>query len=256
MEVVLVNHNTSSYAELALRSLFDLNDVSAWGAHVTVLDNSSSDDTTALKAFLDQVGIEFSPSGFTTDETANTHGEILARFVLSSRPTDSFLFLDADVCFLEEATVDVMRSELAVNENIWAVQARLRWFVSEALGIDPAATAPEYLDHPHGMRGRIFDRPHPFCLLVRDGPVFRSIVEKVGLSCAWRYAASPDVGGWYDTFALAAAAMSTHGLRWVESAKGALHYAQAAERHDPVDLMALKDRDCQDRLRVLRAHQS
>jgi hypothetical protein len=253
MEIVLVNHNTSSYAELALRSLFDLHDVSAWGAHVTVMDNSSSDDTTALRAFTGQVGIEFDPSGFTTKEPANTHGEVLARFVLSSQPTDSFLFLDADVCFLEDATVDAMRAELAADKKIWAVQARLRWFVSEVLGIDPAGTAPDYLDHPHGMRGRIFDRPHPFCLLVRDCPVFRSVVETVGLSCAWRYAASPDVAGWYDTFALAAAVMSTHGLRWVESAAGALHYAQAAERQDPAELMALKDRDCQARLQALRA---
>lgn len=98
MRVVLVNHNTSPYAELALRSLITMNPNTHFD--ITLIDNASSDDTSALLAWTFEQDITVEQAGFTTSESANTHGEGAEAFVLRAPPTDYFLFLDADACFL------------------------------------------------------------------------------------------------------------------------------------------------------------
>ena len=248
VRVVLVNHNTSRYAELALRSLLRLNaDVDL---DVTIVDNASVDDTAPLSSWAAAHGIAIRPSGFTTESAANTHGEVLRTFVLDSPAVDSFLFLDADACFLEPGTVRQMQDRLTASADLFAVQAEMRLFVTEALGLHPRR--PDHLVGADGSRRRLFDRPHPFCLLVRDSAPFRAVVEHIGLSTATRHAASPDLAGSYDTFGLAAAAMRTHGQDWVVAGGPVLHYTQAAERRDPEDLMKLKDEDCARRLAAFR----
>lgn len=243
-----MNHNTSMYTELALRSLLARND--GVDFDITLLDNASTDDTEPLFEWARQESIRIEQSGFTTTERANTHGEILGRFVLSSPPSDHFLFLDADACFISDGAVSAMRRSLDARAGCFAVQAEMRLFVTESLGLEPRRR--EYIDQPDGSQRRLFPRPHPYCLLVRDSPAFRAVVEHVGLSTATRQAAARDLGGSYDTFGLAAAAMKTHGLGWTVAGGPVLHYAQAAERRDPDDLMRKKDADCARRLEEQR----
>ncbi len=248
VRVVLVNHNTSMYAELALRSLLAHN--ADLDFDVTLIDNASEDDTTPLFVWAEDQGIPVKQSGFTTSEPGNTHGEVIGRFVLESRPTDTFLFLDADACFIEAGTIAQMQARLREDAGNFAVQAQLRLFVTEVLGLHPRHR--DFIEQADGTRRRLFPRPHPFCLLVRDSQQFRSVVEHIGLSTATRHALSPELAGSYDTFGLAAAAMFTHGYRWVVGGGPVLHYAQAAERRDPEDLMKMKDEDCRQRLAGFR----
>jgi hypothetical protein len=81
IEAVTVNHNSSLYVELMLRSLFaghspDLE------LSITVFDNASEDDATGLRAYVGKVGVQIVQSGFTTQTENNSHGEIMRRFVL------------------------------------------------------------------------------------------------------------------------------------------------------------------------------
>jgi hypothetical protein len=249
MRVVLVNHNTSLYAELALRSLIALNPNDEFD--ITVVDNKSSDDTAALFSWAHEEGIAVEQSGFTTSEPANTHGEVLRRFVLESPSTEYFLFLDADACFVHSGTVGEMRTRLDGTVTAFAAQAEILLYVSAALGRQPRPR--EYIQQQDGSRLRLFARPHPFCLLVRDSLQFRLVAEHIGFSNASRSAASEELRGFYDTFGLAGAAMRTHGSGWLVAGGPVLHYAQAAERRDAPDLMQLKDEDCARRLEILRS---
>ena len=248
VRVALVNHDTSMYAELALRTLCALNDDVDFD--ITVIDNASEDETSPLFTWAGQNGIAVQQSGFSTSESVNTHGEVLGRAVLESPPTEHFLFLDADACFLESGTVSQMRARLRERADIFAVQADMRLFVTEALGLQPRHR--DYIDQPDGTQRRLFPRPHPYCLMVRDSGPFRAVVEHIGLSVASRSAASRELCGSYDTFGLATAAMRTHGYGWDVAGGPVLHYAQAAERRDPEDLMRLKDDDCERRLELAR----
>ena len=126
IEAVSVNHNTSRYMELMLRSLFarhapDLD------LAVTVFDNASEDDMTGLHAYAERTGIPILQSGFTTRSENNSHGEVLRRFVLEHPECSHYLFLDADVCYVEENTLDVMLQELEATEEAFGIGARMSW---------------------------------------------------------------------------------------------------------------------------------
>src|SRR5687768_3536648 len=91
---VTVNHNTSLYTELMLRSLFATHpSVGALGLSLTVLDNASEDDTSHLLEYASEVGVPVIPSGFTTHTKHNSHGENLRRFVLDHAEPTHYLFL-------------------------------------------------------------------------------------------------------------------------------------------------------------------
>lgn len=96
----MVNHNTSAFAELAIRSLFANN--SEYPLDLVVYDNDSNDaDLADLQALTRRLGVPFRASGFPIDTANNSHGEILGRFVLdpATRDADYLLFLDSDICF-------------------------------------------------------------------------------------------------------------------------------------------------------------
>lgn len=249
VRAVVVNHNSSPYAELVLRSLVQMN--ADADLDVTVLDNASTDDASDLREFAAASGIRYIQSGRTTLELGNSHGEVLRQFVLSQPATDALLFLDADVCFLHGGTVSALVHQLNSSSRCFAVQARIRLFVTEVLGKE--VTQRDHVVRADGTRIRVFPRPHPFCLLVRDSPAFRGVVEHVGLSGVTRHAVTDAHAGFYDTFGMAAAAMRTHGLDWEVSEVPVLHYAQGSMRGDPDDLMRLKDEDCVRRLTAARA---
>jgi hypothetical protein len=73
IEAVTVNHNTSRYMELMLRSLFARHP-SSLDLSVTIFDNVSQDDATGLRAYAESKGIPIVQSGFTTETENNSHG--------------------------------------------------------------------------------------------------------------------------------------------------------------------------------------
>ena len=86
IRAVMVNHNTSPWTELAVRSLYaqepDLN------IALTIYDNASTDDQTGLRRAADKFGAPIVASGFTTKTLNSSHGEILRRFVLDPANAD------------------------------------------------------------------------------------------------------------------------------------------------------------------------
>ncbi len=81
IEAVSVNHNTSRYMELMLRSLFAQHSVGLSLA-VRVFDNASTDGTDELVRYADSVGVPVIESGWPLDTHGNSHGDVLRRFVL------------------------------------------------------------------------------------------------------------------------------------------------------------------------------
>src|SRR5215203_5695228 len=96
IEAASVNHNTSPYMELMLRSLFATRPAPL-PLSLTIFDNASADDMTSLAAYAAEKSVPLLPSGFTWKEGNNSHGEILRSFVLSHPDCTHYLFLDADV---------------------------------------------------------------------------------------------------------------------------------------------------------------
>ena len=90
IKAVTVNHNTSAYTELMLRSLFAHH--SGLDLSLTIYDNASEDDLAPLKAYARRQGVPVVPSGFTTRTANNSHGEILRRFVLEHPDCTHYLF--------------------------------------------------------------------------------------------------------------------------------------------------------------------
>ncbi|MCX6015733.1 MAG: hypothetical protein NT020_09145 [Chloroflexales bacterium] len=92
---ISVNHNTSAYMELMLRSFdatHDPNLITAWALY----DNASHDDTTALLAYAQQRGTPLRQSGYGTDTAFNSHGHVLRHGIRTHPDSDYYLLLDAD----------------------------------------------------------------------------------------------------------------------------------------------------------------
>lgn len=123
IHAVIVNHSTSVFVELAIRSFYATHPGEE-RVRFTVMDNASSDDTAPLRDYLGTLDIPFVQSGF-EDATlqANCHGEVLQSFVADHADCDHYLLLDADICFVRPV-LDVMLSELQADAHAWAVQAR------------------------------------------------------------------------------------------------------------------------------------
>ena len=109
VEAVIVNHNTSLFSTLALRSLAASAPVSC-DMRITVMDNHSDDaDVDDLRSAVDQVGSAFVRSRWpAATGDVNTHGDVLRDLVLSHSAADYFLFVDCDIDFDKPATVDTM----------------------------------------------------------------------------------------------------------------------------------------------------
>src|SRR5512145_1844933 len=107
IEAVSVNHNTSCYMELMLRSLYAHHPAGS-DLSLTVLDNASTDDTAELLAYAESQRIPFLQSGFSTETKNNSHGEVLSKFVLDHPDCTHYLFLDPDICFLEDNSIGRM----------------------------------------------------------------------------------------------------------------------------------------------------
>lgn len=237
---VSVNHNTSAYMELMLRSLL-ARQSRAWLHSVTVLDNASTDDTTGLRAFADRHAVPIVASGYTTDTVHNSHGEVLRRFVLREADCSHFLFLDADVVFVEGDTVATLWRELEARPDAFGIGPRLTWDGVNEIPQAARDANPDICDA----------RLHPCCALIRNTPLFRTVVETVGFSCVkelW-----PEREEYLDTFKLMTRVMNTHGLCHVRSSALVHHFFCVSYPWDPPELTADKARRRDAWLADLRA---
>lgn len=240
IQAIVVNHGTTRYVELLLASLLvhhpDRSDLD-----VLVLDNSSSDIRDL--DWVQDYGVEIAPSGYPSESPINTHGEILRDAVLDRPDCDAYLFLDADVCFVADDTIQTMATELAADPILYAVQATWsttgddtfeippRWreydmFVRDSFKFDENGVWPP----PREYVVKVTDRIWPFCTLVRNDAVFRRIVELIGLSGAHNQALRG--GRQWDTFGLLDAVMQTHGRRWQRSTRRVIHFGNVSYQDD------------------------
>jgi hypothetical protein len=267
IETIIVNHDTSLFAELAVRSLLATH-TPGLDIGITIMDNDSQDDTRELQAFAGAKNIPFLQSGFTTQTSVNTHGEIMRDFILSHTDCDYYLLLDSDICFIQPNTLLTMRNELEAEEGIFAVQARMSWDgVNEMPGSGWHIEAGKALylrgfltDHPIEdeellraaklWSGKLHPRCHPGCALVKNTPVFRRVVEHIGLSTAWLHGERQSPGGFYDTFGLTSIVMKTHEQRYALSSAFVLHFFCVS--YDPMG-MDWKQKVCAERVEALRA---
>ena len=211
IEAVTVNHNTSRYMELMLRSLFARH-LSDLNLSVTVFDNASQDDMTDLGAYAESKRIPIVQSGFTTETENNSHGEVLSRFVLEHPDCTHYLFLDADVCFVEGNTLNAMLEELEGGTDVFGIGPRMSW--------DGVVEIPE--ETRRAIPDLYETRLHPCCALVKNTELFRCVVKEIGLSCVKYLWANGEE--YLDTFKLVTKVMRTHGLRHIISSKMVLHF--------------------------------
>ena len=210
---VTVNHNTSLYTELMLRSLFETHSsVEALGLSLTVVDNASEDDTSTLRAYAAAVGVPVVQSGFTTHTKHNSHGEVLRRFVLDHTDATHCLFLDTDACFHQPDALRTMAEELdAAPDDVFSVGARMAYPWTPTEEVKPDAFANLYER-----------RLHPFCALFRNTPLFQRTAEHLGFSeVYYRWA---DREQFIDTNELLSVAMRTFGYRYLRSSALVCHF--------------------------------
>jgi GT2 family glycosyltransferase len=240
IEAISVNHNTSPYMELMLRSLaahhgLDLD------LTLTVVDNASEDGTSGLRDYAARMGIPIVQSGFSTTSLHNSHGEILRRFVLEHPDSRYYLFLDSDLCFLADDTLAVMREELDAVPEAFGIGPRMSWDGIAELPQEVSAGNPDIYEA----------RLHPCCALIKNTEIFRGVVREIGLSCARYLWAEREE--YFDTCTLMTRVMRTHGLRHIISAQMVLHFFCTSYDWDLDHVKRQKDAQCWARLTELRA---
>ena len=266
IRAVAVTQNTSAFTELMLRTLFLTNDLSGFEFAATVLDNNSADPALGdLKRYLIERDIPLVATGFPYYVAAEQHGAALTEFVRDQPDCTHYLFLDADMWFVEPNTIATMLHELQnAPANTFAVQARIYGYyhglVYEGRDGVPGTNAFDLIPTwPIEFEGRTYvnryaTRCSAVCSLVANTPLFRQVVASVGLSQAIRFGIGEVV--YHDTFSLMTHVMATHGQQFVVSSKTVNHFTQTtylnAERTP-------RERDSQlmlDELRAGRAMQS
>jgi GT2 family glycosyltransferase len=277
VKACIVNHNTSLFAELCLRSLYARNQDLLAQLAVTVSDNHSTDPGVgSLRRAAEEVGATFDVTRWPAREAyrqlpdggaygLNTHGDVLRDFVLSHPDPDYYLLLDADIVFTDDGALRTMIRELEATDELWAVQAR---FVhperirgrdtSLDMGAGDAHHLTVMFGHPDADWVATFPvvgsgqrRCHPGCVLVRNSDPFRRTAEQVGFATSVGMSADPALAGYYDTMALASKVMSTHGYRYTLSAAPVVHYFNVSY-DDRTELTEAKRLDVERRLRTLR----
>lgn len=264
IEACIVNHNTSVFTELALRSLAATHP--AWlddgRLRVTVIDNHSGDDgRTELKAACRALNVEFRLSRWPASESVvNSHGDVLRDFVAGSTEATHFLFVDTDTYFLANDTVGVMLDELAAAPDTWAVQARFEWLdqnFGAGSSLDWWSGRPQRIWATVGgeprtpFEGEYKPRCHPGCALIANTALFRRVSDIIGLSAGIFIGADRRQAGFADTLGPASLTMATHGLRYLlsDATVGHYHNVSYPDAENPVDW---KLDDCRRRLADLR----
>ncbi len=248
IQAVVVNHDTTKYVELLLASLL-AHHPDRSGLDILVLDNASPD--VRRLEWAKDYGVTIASSGYPPESPINTHGEILRDAVFDRPDCDGYLFLDADVCFVADNTINTMATELASCDDLFAVQAA--WSIT---GDDTYDIPPRWREYDMFVRDsfkfnvdaewpplreyvvRVTDRIWPFCTLVRNDDVFRRTVELIGLSGAHNQALRG--GRQWDTFGLLDAVMHTHGRRWQRSERRVIHFGNVSYQDDIANGKAAK----------------
>lgn len=230
INAVMVNHNTSAFAELAVRSLFAQNP--GLDLTLTVYDNDSTDDRSGLLAAAAAHGVEVRRSGFPIGTTGNSHGETLRRFVLET-DADYLLFLDADICFTQPGTIAALLAALEQDPDAFGAGPRMSW--------DGETPMPDEMqNNPAIYRNRL----HPCCALVANTPAFRGVAEHVGLSCARMLYAEHEE--YLDTFELMTRVMRTHGKRHIIVDETLILHAFAVSYPDESSALLQEKQDRRD----------
>jgi hypothetical protein len=229
IHAVVANHNTSPWTELLVRSLFARH--RNLPIDLTIVDNASTDDMDGLRRATEQLGVPIVQSGFTTRTEHNSHGEILQRFVLdpARERASHLLFLDADVCFTRANTIQRLLDALDEDEAAFGAGPRMSWDGETELPADVAGNPALYTA-----------RLHPCCALVRNTPVFRGVVQEIGLSCATYLWA--DRTQYLDTFELMTMVMRTHGQHHVIADALVLHAFAVSYANDWGAMLPEKER--------------
>jgi hypothetical protein len=258
---VTVTHDSSDFVELMLRTLFLTNDLRDLDLTLAVLDNSSGDAHRArLESYLAEHRIPLTPTGFTHYIAAEQHGAALTDFVQAHPDCTHYLFLDADMWFIEPDTIATMLRELqTAPPGPFAVQARIFGYYLGRVyegrdGIPgtnywedkPAAWPIEFEGRPYA--NRYAPRLSPVCSLIANTPLFRRVVDTVGLSQAIRFGVGEVV--YHDTFSLMSHVMATHGQEFIVSLRTVNHFGQTTYLSS--DRLP-RDRDCALLLEELRA---
>jgi hypothetical protein len=267
IEACIVNHNTSPFAELALRSLAATHLSSSAPARlrITVIDNHSEDGgVLALKAAAAEIGAAFYNSGWPTSSSwVNSHGDVLRAFVRERPDADYYLFVDSDVVFDTPGCVWTMLDEAVAHPDVWAIQARFR-STEQDDGADSSldiwagqeqrvwvgmreSTGP----HDYPIAGTRKGRCHPACALVVNSEDFRRVAEIVGLSGAIIVSQDPLLAGFHDTLGLASQVMSVLRLRYILSEIAVIHFFYVSYERDPA-MAAAKLEECMRHLDLLR----
>jgi hypothetical protein len=213
IQAAVVNHNTSAFTELMLRSLFATHPAMP-NLFVRIYDNASSDAIQDLRSYAAEMNVPVLPSGFTLESENNSHGDVLRTFVLENPTCDYYLFLDADVVFTQTNTISQMLQELQATPDAFGAVPHMSWD-----GIEPYVGIE---DNPEVYTARM----HPFCALVKNTPLFRTVVEEVGLFCVkflWA-----DHEEYLDTFKLMTKVMKTHGQRHMITSPLVIHFFSAS----------------------------
>jgi hypothetical protein len=208
---VSVNHNTSAYMELMLRSFFACHPTGL-SFDITVFDNASTDDMGKLRSYAAKRNVPILPSGFSLTTEFNSHGDVLRNFVLNHPDCTHYLFLDADVRFLEHHTIGTMLAELERTPDLFGIGPRMSW--------DGISEIPSQirLDNPDICDARL----HPCCALIPNIPLFRRVAEIIGFACVRYLWAEREE--YLDTFKLMTQVMQTHGLRHTLSSAMVQHF--------------------------------
>ena len=120
-------------------------------------------------------------------------------------PCSHYLFLDADVCFVETQTIPLMLDDLERTPLVFGIGPRMSWDGVNEIPLEVRQANPDICDA----------RLHPCCALIPNTPLLRRIVDVIGLACV-RYLWA-DREEYLDTFKLMTRVMQTHGLRHILS---------------------------------------
>ncbi len=233
---ISVNHNTSAYMELMLRSFdatHDPNPITAWALY----DNASHDDTTALLAYAQQRGTPLRQSGYGTDTTFNSHGHVLRHGIRTHPDSDYYLLLDADVVFTQMQTIPRLIAELEAHPQAWAIGVCPSWDGVNEIPSDARQGNPDICDA----------RLHPCCAVLRNTPLLQRLVEHIGLHTYVQHYPSHDE--YIDTCKMLTQVMRTHDfIHLVSDIIMVKHYFCTSYVWDSAELAAQKRADCQHRL--------
>jgi hypothetical protein len=242
VRVLIINHDTSDLAEVALLSL--VASTLGWDGGellVTLSDNTSTDPAAPrLRRTAAELGVEWvtsrwpHPGRVATDRLDST-GDCLRDFILAHDDCDYYWLVDSDIDLPGPGVLDGLLAVARDRDDLWAVTATLLPMDDIPLrqvevGTDIEMVLERSVGGRNGRSRKTFTGPlqgrsSHACTLVRRTPFLRSAVELLGLSQTVVLSADPAVGGFYDTFGIATKVMQAAGYAHTTAPVEVLHAA-------------------------------